>query len=84
MKTDNILYLIGIGLFVFTVIFLIYSVITDPYIFCVTAKGDLEEIDNGTKCFKTISESKEYQVYIKEKYYKETPFDVKFDPSFLD
>ena len=84
MKTDNILYLIGIGLFVFTVIFLIYSLITDPYIFCVTASGEVEDIDNGTKCFKTIGESKEYQVYLKDKYADEINYQGKFDPAYID
>jgi len=55
--------------------FMIAIVILSVYIFffetenfCVEATGQVDEIDEGKVCFKTISEANEYKIYLIDKY----------------
>jgi len=69
----------AIILFVFAVAYTVWTLNDDPYIWCVTARGEVDIEDNGTSCFKTLNESKAYQDYLLERYSEDVVSD-----DFLD
>ena len=73
----------AIILFVFAIGYTIWTLNDDPYIFCVTTRGEVDIEDNGTHCFKTLNESGEFQKYILDKYSDEINYAGKFDPEFI-
>lgn len=60
----------AIIVFVFAIGYTVWTLNDDPYIWCVTTRGEVDIEDNGTHCFKTLNESKVFQDYLIDKYYE--------------
>ena len=60
--------------FIFAVTFTIVTYRIDPNIFCIEAKGEIDIMDEGNICYKSLGEIKERAIYLTEKYRDEPEF----------
>lgn len=70
-KLNKILDVIKYGAMILFIFFLGYVIYFEPNNFCVTVEGldyQVDLVDRGQRCFKTIGESNEFKLYLIDKY----------------